>query len=125
MLPTESVDLDDPVVALALGELLLHAQQLTVRLPQATTTNRFVDQIMLQGPKWDRLQVGRILLTDPISAAKYKQAAAFLKTIAGRVFGVIKRGSDLEWAKASGLNNFVLPDTFEGFPERTTFITKW
>jgi hypothetical protein len=126
------LDLDNVTIGYAISQLLLYTKQMTIHTPKAIVTNSFVDKNMLGIKKWERLHADRILLTAPISAIKYKQAADFLKTTSKNVFGDIQRDSDLNYAKTSGLNQFVfrlqefvLPDTFEGFPVPTTFITKW
>jgi hypothetical protein len=129
--PNGTLDLDDITIGFALTKMLIYTKQMVVHTPKATVTNHFADKMRVT-PQWNRLRVDSILLTAPISAPKYTQAADFLKTISRDVFGVIERESDLIYAKTSGLTKFVfrlkkfvLPDTFDGFPQPTTFVTKW
>jgi hypothetical protein len=123
--PGSTLNFDDLVTGHALNRLLVYFNNIIVHTTQATVTNRFVSNDMRMNPFWRRLRVDRILLTEPTSEHEYKQAADLLKNISDNVFGVIERDSYLEWAKASGLDKFVVPHMFEGFPEPTTFISKW
>lgn len=127
-----TLDLDDVVVSFVVHTMLTYSKNITVHTQQATVTSGFVNERIRNSPIWKKFHVDRILLTKPTSAETYQKAVAALKDIADNVFGVIQQHGDLAWAKTSGLNHFVfglqqfvLPDTFEGFPIPTTFITKW
>ena len=123
--PGSTLNLSDVVAGFAVNRLLIYLNNIIVHTTQARVTNLFVSDDMRLNPIWMRLRVDRVLLTEPTSEEKYKQAADFLKNISDNVFGVIEPDSYLEWAKKSGLNMFVVPHMFEGFPEPTTFISKW